>query len=61
MKARCAAMRVAICNVHDGVGRDGCFGPGRIAQALVEIEVDVIVLRVGTLNEVGESDRVPSM
>jgi endonuclease/exonuclease/phosphatase family metal-dependent hydrolase len=54
-------MRVATYNVHDGVGRDGCFGPGRIAQALVEIEVDVIVLRVGTLNKVRESDRVPPM
>lgn len=46
-------MRVATYNVHGCAGRDGRFGPGRIAEVSVEIEVDLIALQKVTLNRVG--------
>jgi endonuclease/exonuclease/phosphatase family metal-dependent hydrolase len=39
-----AAMWLATYNVHDCVGRDGRFDPGRIIEVLAEIDPDMVVL-----------------
>ncbi|MFZ0792070.1 MAG: endonuclease/exonuclease/phosphatase family protein [Chromatiaceae bacterium] len=51
-------MRVATYNVHDCVGRDGRFGPGRIAEVLAELDAEVIALQEVTLDRAGELIRL---
>jgi endonuclease/exonuclease/phosphatase family metal-dependent hydrolase len=46
-------MRVATYNVHDCVGRDGRFAPGRIIAVLAEIEADLVALQEVTLDAAG--------
>ncbi len=45
---------MATYNVHDCVGRDGRFGPGHIAEVLVEIDPDVFALQEITLGRAGD-------
>ena len=46
-------MRVATYNVHDCVGSDGHHEPQRIAEVLVELDVDLIALQEVTLDSAG--------
>jgi len=46
-------MRVATYNVHDCVGRGGCFDLGRIIEVLAEIGADVVALQEVTLDTAG--------
>lgn len=47
-------MRVATYNLHDCIGRDGRFDPGRTAGVLRELDVDVLALQEVTVDDVGE-------
>lgn len=46
-------MRVATYNVHDCVGRDGIFDPGRVIRVLGEIDADAVALQEVTLDHAG--------
>lgn len=47
-------MRVATYNVHDCVGRDGIYDPGRIAAVVAELDADVVALQEVTLDHAGD-------
>jgi endonuclease/exonuclease/phosphatase family metal-dependent hydrolase len=44
-------LRLASYNIHIGVGRDGHFQPGRVAEVLGELDADVIALQEVQLGE----------
>jgi endonuclease/exonuclease/phosphatase family metal-dependent hydrolase len=43
--ATTSKIRLASYNIHLGIGRDGRFEPGRIAQVIDEIDADVVALQ----------------
>ena len=47
-------LRVASYNIHDCVGRDGKYSPERIADVILEMQVDVVALQEITLDHPGE-------
>lgn len=47
-------MRVATFNVHDCIGRQGGFDPGRTAKVLAELDADLIALQEVTVDPAGE-------
>lgn len=48
------ALRIATYNVHDCIGRDRRFDPGRIAAVVREMEADLVALQEVTLDHAGQ-------